>query len=191
MSRLTPERQQELYTAVVDLVVEYGYERLTMDQVATTAHVSKATLYRQWGSKAVLVANAIKQITPATIPVKNTGSLRGDLRAWAREAGATPDPQRELVTAVLHACKSDPELREALRDVVVTGARADFDEVYARAAKRGEIEADAPALAFVPVALAGPLILGGIIDDREVDTAYLYDYIDAVLLPALGVPRTT
>lgn len=186
MTRLTRERQQVLYDRVIDLVTEHGYERLTMDQVATEAHVSKATLYRQWGGKADLVADAIKRITPTDLPVKNTGSLRGDLRAWAREVAATPDLERDLVTGLLHACKFDKELRDALRDQVVTGSRSAFDEIYARAARRGEINADARAVEFVPVALAGPMILGGIIDNREVDTAYLYDYIDAVILPALG-----
>lgn len=187
MTRLTPERLEQLYDCVIGLVTEHGYERLTMDQVSHSAHVSKATLYRQWGSKAVLVAKAIEQVAPTNLPVKNTGSLRGDLRAWVREAAAAPDPERELVTAVLHACKSDKELRDALREQVVNGSRAEFDEVYARAIRRKEIDPDAPALDFVPVALAGPLILGGIVDDREVDTDYLYAYIDAVILPALGV----
>lgn len=186
MTRLTSQRQRELYDHVVALLTEHGYERLTMDQVAGTARISKATLYRQWGSKAVLVAEALKQVTPAEVPVKDTGSLRGDLRAWAREAVASPFPERELVTAVLHACKSDPELRDAVRARVVLAARTEFDEVYERAARRGEIDGDAAALAFVPVALAGPLILGGIIEEREIDLAYLYGYIDSVILPALG-----
>ena len=50
-SRLTPEREAELYAAVLDLLREVGYDALTMDAVAARTRSSKATLYRQWGSK--------------------------------------------------------------------------------------------------------------------------------------------
>lgn len=49
-TRLTPERESELYGAVLDLLREVGYDALTMDAVAARTRSSKATLYRQWGA---------------------------------------------------------------------------------------------------------------------------------------------
>lgn len=49
-SRITPEREAELYAAVLDLLREVGYEALTMDAIAARTKSSKATLYRQWGA---------------------------------------------------------------------------------------------------------------------------------------------
>lgn len=42
-TRLTPERESELYSAVLDLLREVGYDALTMDAVAGRTHSSKAT----------------------------------------------------------------------------------------------------------------------------------------------------
>ncbi|MYU48488.1 TetR family transcriptional regulator, partial [Streptomyces sp. SID7803] len=46
---MTPERAQELYTAVLDTLRESGYESLTMEGgVAARSRCGKSTLYRQW-----------------------------------------------------------------------------------------------------------------------------------------------
>ena len=42
--RLTPEREAELYTGVLDLLREVGYDGLSMEAVAARARCSKATL---------------------------------------------------------------------------------------------------------------------------------------------------
>jgi AcrR family transcriptional regulator len=41
-------RDPEIFTAVLALLREVGYDRMTMDAVATRARVSKATIYRRW-----------------------------------------------------------------------------------------------------------------------------------------------
>ncbi|TXS09891.1 helix-turn-helix domain-containing protein, partial [Streptomyces sp. wa22] len=91
-SRLTPEREGELYAAVLDLLGEVGYEALTMDAVAARTRSSKATLYRQWGSKAELVVKALRHNKPVQLGEIDTGSLRGDFTATLRR---TDDCQME------------------------------------------------------------------------------------------------
>src|ERR1700743_1536379 len=74
-TRLSPEREGELYTAVLDLLREVGYDALTMDAVATRTRSSKATLYRQWGSKPELVVRALRHNKPSRLAEIDTGSL--------------------------------------------------------------------------------------------------------------------
>ena len=57
-----------------------------------------------------------------------------------------------------------------------------------RAVDRGEIRADRPALDFVVHMLVGAFATRTLIDDRPPTVAFLTSYIDAVVLPALGVP---
>ncbi|WP_407697255.1 TetR/AcrR family transcriptional regulator, partial [Streptomyces kebangsaanensis] len=55
-SRLTPEREQEFFDAVLEQIRECGYDAVTMEGVAATTRCSKSTLYRQWRTKPRFVA---------------------------------------------------------------------------------------------------------------------------------------
>ncbi|MGW4631023.1 ectoine synthase, partial [Streptomyces rubiginosohelvolus] len=44
-----------------------------------------------------------------------------------------------------------------------------------------------PALKYIPHMLVGALAARQLIEDRPVDQAFLIDYVDSVVLPALGV----
>ena len=183
-SRLTPEREAELFTVVLDLLVETGYEALTMDAVSHRAHVSKATIYRQWGGKPRLVATALRQLKRGEDDF-DTGSLRGDLVALARAIGSVAETNSHLVAAVGHAVTVDPELALAMRECMLEPNNEKFGTLLARAIERGEIRADNPALAHVPALLLSTMLSRPIIEGRTVDEAYLVGLVDAVVLPAL------
>ncbi|MET9482244.1 TetR/AcrR family transcriptional regulator [Streptomyces sp. NPDC006638] len=187
-TRLTPQRETELYGTVLDLLREVGYDALTMDAIATCARSSKATLYRQWGSKPVLVARALRHTKPDPAHEVDTGSLRGDFHAMT---ALTDETQMErdsaLMRGLFHAVHDNPDLRDALRDVVVEPETSGLKTLLRRAVDRGEIAADHPALPFVLHMLVGAFVARQLIEDRSVDRAFLVAYLDAVVLPALGV----
>ncbi|MFE5738676.1 TetR/AcrR family transcriptional regulator [Streptomyces celluloflavus] len=187
-SRLTPERAAELYGAVLDLLREVGYDALTMDAVAARTHASKATLYRQWQGKPELVATALRQTKPVTTQDIDTGSVRGDFAEWVRRAD---DRQLARDSALMRglgqAVHRNPDLHQALREVLfdpeVTGLRA----MLRRGVDRGEIAPDRPALEFAPHLLTGAFLARQLIEGRSADAAFLSAYVDAVVFPALGV----
>lgn len=186
--RLTPERTQQVYDSVLTLLVEAGYEGLTMDAVAHAASCSKATLYRQWGGKETLVIDALESNHPNIgIDAIDTGSLRGDLHLWAHHAATGPEKDSQLIHAVMHACMTNQELRETLRHRMIDRERADFDVLYQRAAERGEIDADAPALRYLTIVMAGAFLLRYLVEEKKPDEKYLVGLIDSVVLPALGI----
>ncbi|MET0766630.1 MAG: TetR/AcrR family transcriptional regulator, partial [Aeromicrobium sp.] len=114
MSRLTAERLQELYRGTLQLVAEHGYDKLTMDQIAEATKSSKATLYRQWGSKSALVVEAMRCVGDGDEQLPDTGTLRGDLMSLIdRAEGQEKDSQ--LLAAIMHAIRQDAELGEAVR----------------------------------------------------------------------------
>ncbi|MFD5771491.1 TetR/AcrR family transcriptional regulator [Streptomyces sp. NPDC127049] len=187
-SRLTPERESELYAAVLDLLREVGYDALTMDAVAARTHSSKATLYRQWGSKPELVAKALRHSKPSGFDEIDTGTLRGDFQALLELAD---DCQMEKDTALMrglaHAVHTNPDLHQALRELLIDPELNGFAEFLGRAVRRGEVQPDNPALDFVPHMLIGALVARPLIDDQPVDHAFLSSYVNAVVLPSLGV----
>ncbi len=187
-TRLTPERESELYAAVLDLLREVGYDALTMDAVAARTHSSKATLYRQWGSKPALVVTALRHNKPGTLGDVDTGSLRGDFHAvLSRSDDCQMEKDAALMRGLSHAVHNNPRpppgpARTARR----TGDdRSRHTAATGRGPGRGE--PGQPALRYVPHMLIGAFATRQLVEDRPVDQAFLLDYVDSVILPALGV----
>ncbi|WBO65759.1 TetR/AcrR family transcriptional regulator [Streptomyces camelliae] len=189
-SRITPEREAELYEAVLDLLREVGYDALTMDAVAARTKSSKATLYRQWGGKAELVAKAVRHNKPGGIGLDDidTGSLKGDLHALTlRSDDCEMEQNSALMRGLAMAVHSNPDLLRAFRDHLIEPELASFRRVVQRAVDRGEVKADNPAIEFMMHMMLGGFAARTMIDELPPTQAFLMSYIDAVVLPALGV----
>lgn len=190
-SRITPEREAELYAAVLELLREVGYDALTMDAVAARTKSSKATLYRQWGGKPELVVKALRSQKPGGIADVDTGTLRGDLHILvAREDDCTMERNSDLMRAMAMAVHGNPELMKAFRELLVEPEMDEFKKVTQRAIDRGEIRADCPALDYIIHMLVGAFATRAMIDQLPPTQSFLTSYIDAVVLPALGAPTT-
>ncbi|MCX5132653.1 MULTISPECIES: TetR/AcrR family transcriptional regulator [unclassified Streptomyces] len=186
-SRITPEREAELYTAVLDLLREVGYDALTMDAVATRTRASKATLYRQWGGKAELVVKALRHHKPLKFSDMDTGSLRGDFLALAaRQDDCQMEQDSALMRGLAMAAHGNPDLLKAFREWLVEPEMEELRLVLQRGVDRGEIRADNPAMQFVMHMLIGGFAARTMIDELPPTQAFLHSYIDAVVLPALG-----
>lgn len=187
-SRITPEREAELYGAVLDLLREVGYDALTMDAVAARTRSSKATLYRQWGGKAELVVRAMRSQKPGSIADVDTGTLRGDLHAVVgREDDCAMEQNAALMRALAMAVHMNDDLRQAFKELLVEPEMEEFRRMIRRAVDRGEINPGNPALDYMVHMLVGAFATRTLIDDLPPTQEFLTSYIDAVVLPALGV----
>lgn len=187
-TRLTPERELELYTAVVEMLREVGYEALTMDAIAARTRSSKATLYRQWKGKPELVATALRHHKPVSLADIDTGSLSGDLHELVRCHDAN-DVKRDqqLMRGLAHAAFQNEDLFRALRELLIEPELASFRDLVQRAVDRGELAQDNPAREFIPHLLFGGAMARPIIEGVDADPEYTHRYIDAVVIPALGL----
>ncbi|MFF0273595.1 TetR/AcrR family transcriptional regulator [Streptomyces sp. NPDC094447] len=186
-SKITPERETELYDAVLCLLREGGYDSVTMEGVAARTKCGKATLYRQWGTKPQLVTAALARRRCTVFTGIDTGTLAGDLREAGRIAASHRERDAELMEAVAQAFIQHPDLRAALRETVIAPEVAAIDEVVARAVARGEVDADNPAIGFVAPCFLGMLRIERLFEDRFTDATTMRTFVDAVLLPALRV----
>ncbi|MEE1797433.1 TetR/AcrR family transcriptional regulator [Streptomyces sp. NPDC101062] len=187
-SRLTPERESELYNAVLDLLREVGYDALTMDAIATRTRSSKATLYRQWGSKPELVARAMRCAKPHQVGQVDTGSLRGDFLAIAALAEEHKmEEDAALMRALFYAVHNNPDLLQALREVLIEPEIEAFRAMLQRAVDRGDIAQDNLAVPYLIHMLVGAFVARQLIEGLPPDPAFLRSYLDSVVFPALGI----
>lgn len=128
--------------AAVDVLAERGFAHLDLGEVARRAGVGKTTVYRRWGAATALVADLLDDLAARSVPRVETGTLRGDLVANARQVLAvfTDSRQGPLVRAVIAAATWDERTAESLRRF--SGARiAEWAPCVEHAVDRGEIPA--------------------------------------------------
>lgn len=77
--------QESVHSAVRELLEAHERSSVTVPMIAARAGVTPSTIYRRWGDLSVLLADvALARMRPDSEPA-NTGSLRGDLQAWAEQ----------------------------------------------------------------------------------------------------------
>ncbi len=181
--RVEGDRQDEILRATVEVLTELGYDRLTMDAVASAARASKATLYRRWSGKAELVVDAVARGCPLPAVV-DTGSLRGDLvELSCGDGGLTDDVPMSVVAGLLTALHRDSDLQRAFQERFLAPRLGLVDTIYRRAAERGEIAADADIELFAQ-ALPAIVVHRSFVLGIPADPEFVERVIDHVILPA-------
>jgi AcrR family transcriptional regulator len=151
------ERAHEaILDATIDLLVEEGFSRMSIEAVATRAGVGKATIYRRWPSKADLVAEAVACMKHHELHHVDSGRVRDDLVELALQAFKTKDSGEvtELMIKLMSARARHPELQEAFVRHVIEPRRRIVANVLRRGIERGEIRPD------IDVELAMDVLMG-------------------------------
>lgn len=188
--RIEGDREQEIFEAALAVLGEVGYDRLTMDAVATAAKASKATLYRRWDGKSDLVVDALvhhkRHQPPADV---DTGTLRGDLlAAFCGMGGALAPEQLSMFASVITAMHRDPDLAHEFRTRVIGPKAAVTRAVFERAVERGEISPDVDLDLLVP-ALPGIVLHRALVLGDRPDADLVERVIDQIVLPVAGHRR--
>jgi AcrR family transcriptional regulator len=183
--RVEGGREDEILDATVATLAELGYDRLTMDAVATAAKASKATLYRRWSTKAELVADAISRAKGCPMPEDvDTGSLRGDLISMScGEGGFTEEMPMSVMAGLMTALHRDEDLKRAFQEVFLAPRIAITNAVYRRAVERGEIGPDAD-VELLSVTLPAIVVHQAFVLGIEPTEDLVLRVIDNVIMPA-------
>jgi AcrR family transcriptional regulator len=159
---------EAIVRATLELLLEHGYRGLTMEQVRGRAAVGKATLYRRYGSKEELVADAVRHLDQQ-IPVPDTGSVRGDILAVAGSvlAAAARVGAAAFMPRLLAESAGDPQMQEIFYANLVAPRRAVMEQVLRRGVARGELRDDLDVELAIDL-ITGPwvyrlLISGGVV----------------------------
>lgn len=188
--RVEGDREQEILDATLDVLAELGYDRLTMDAVATRAKASKATLYRRWNDKASLVIDALlSHKLPFAAP--DTGTLRGDLvESLCGMGGLTDRRQMAVFASLLTAVSRDEDFAQAFRRDFIGPKTALSRQIFERARDRGEIAPDLD-LELLSTAVPGIVLHRLFLMGHAPDEAVIARVIDQIIVPAAtcGAPH--
>jgi AcrR family transcriptional regulator len=177
-------RETELLAVTLRLLQQHGYDRLTVDAVASTARASKATVYRRWPSKAELVLAAfIEGIRQVAVP-PDTGSLRGDLLRLGNVVCQEASQHASTIRAVLVEVSRNPALNDVMQREFVDHRKQLIRHVLQQAVARGEIDPSAITDELWDL-LPGYLIFRCIIPGRPPTHDTVQALVDDVIIPSL------
>ena len=186
--RIEGDREQQILDATLEVLADVGYDRLTMDAVATRAKASKATLYRRWNGKVSLVIDALLS-TKGTPALPDTGTLRGDLIAsFCGMGGLTDEKSVATFASVITAMSRDQDFAAAFRREVIGPKAAISRTIFERARARGELAPGVDIDLLAP-ALAGIVLHRTYLMGEVPDEALITRVIDQIILPAATGPR--
>lgn len=136
--------RQAILDAALQLCVEAGYRRLTIEAIAARAGVSKKTIYRWWPSKGAVVLDAVDDRASAVAEFPNTGDLAADLQTHLTAViGLLTPPKTSAGAGLIAEAIHDEELAHDLRERIIRPRIDAFNKRMQQAQQDGQLSADA------------------------------------------------
>jgi len=189
-SRPDPSIDQAVLSTTRRLLVQRGYAATSIDLIASTAGVSRPTIYRRWKSKALLVHEAV---FPDLDPAAPSDDIATEITRLCRGAFLMfCDPAvRESIPGLLTDLRADSDIRRLMTERLDSAARTQLaslltDPASARRAHR-PINVDTIMDAIGGAALYA-VCVRGVDDPHEIERAAA-DLADLILRGMLDQPE--
>ncbi|MGP4000198.1 TetR/AcrR family transcriptional regulator [Streptomyces sp. 8N706] len=212
MCRTTPRstgrtgrpRSAEADAAILDAtraaLVELGWSKLTMGDVAARAGVAKTTLYRRWANKSELVVDAVAVIFDE-LELPDRGGLRADVEGVVLQFAALlerPEARTALMAVVAESTR-DEGLRDRIRSAIVERQKRLVRIGRERAQNRGELLPDAAGAEGEAAAardmdlifdvIAGAVVHRALVSGGPVDPEWARDFTALLVGGLTAAPR--
>ncbi|MDX2973130.1 TetR/AcrR family transcriptional regulator [Kribbella solani] len=171
--------QAAVHEAVTGLVGERGYGNFTVGEVAARAGVADSSVYRRWGSLEALLTDVMLTRLNARSPMPDTGSIAGDLRAYAAAvAREITGPDGPALLQLLLALHSAGEKGIRARDNLLADRSQQLQSMLDRAQERGETT---PPIDDVLDHVLAPLYIRVLFNAGPLTPTYVDNLVDRLL----------
>ena len=136
-----PHVDEAIRQAALELLIEEGFARMSIEGVANRAGVGKAAIYRRWDSKTALVVEAVHdRVACKTVDWPRTGDIRADLEAIFTQLNASMSTvEGQLMTNLVSELARNPELSTAFTQQFVAARRAEMRDRVQAAMDDGQL----------------------------------------------------
>jgi len=180
--------EQAIQAAALDELAEVGYGRLTIESVAARARTGKASIYRRWPTKQLLVIEAFcAKFGEAYDLVEGPlgdATTRDALLHIGRRMIQIIGDTGETFRAASCELSRDTAAAAALERQVSCPKREAMLELLQRGVARGEVRPDA-ACELLAEVLPAMITARLIVENRPVADDYLVRIVDDIVMPLL------
>ncbi|HVN18266.1 MAG TPA: TetR/AcrR family transcriptional regulator [Dongiaceae bacterium] len=153
------EARRSILRSTLKLLGQNGFPDFKIEELASSASVGKATVYRWWPNKGALIADAFASSTTRKLRFPDTGSVYSDMSRQMRQlVKIFRSRQGRIVSAILAAGQTDKELIEAFRERFLWPRRREAYATLQRGIARGELRDDLDADLLLD-SLYGPIYM--------------------------------
>lgn len=166
--------------AARDLLINEGWDAVTQLRVAEAAGVGRATMYRHWPERAMILYDVLAA-EELELHFEPTEDLRGDLVEHLerlREA-ISDEAMARVITAMIDRAEWEEPVMDIKRRLAaqqVSFLRERILRAMADGTARDDIDAD-----LVVAQLFGPVVYRRLVVGESVDTAFVTALVDGVL----------
>ena len=156
---------KEVYRAALDVLSTFGYESATTKNIADSAGIHEATLFRKYGSKFDLIEQAIRT-TFSEVPLTKiayTGDLQADLISIIEAYLETSKLVGGILPILLIETPRNPELKKLLEIPWKNISR--IEKILAQYQSQDQLEQE-PILNSISVFL-GPLMVRHLLEETD------------------------
>lgn len=180
------EARRKVVEATVDVLLVGGVDGATVEEIAARSGVAKSTIYRHFGTREALLAEAVRSCI-VELPTPDSGSLADDLTTLFTRYDDSEETKRlnELYPMLLDASRRDPAIRRAM-DAVILERQRPMRTILKLAKARGEIDPELDLDTAVAM-LIGPFTYRRMVQDAEITD----DFIAAVVPGAIAALLAT
>lgn len=167
------EAQKSILSASYELLLENGFQAVTVDKIAERAQVSKATIYKWWPNKAAVVMDGFLHAATARLPVPDTGSAFNDILIHATNlAGFLISREGTIITELLGEGQFDSGLAEAYRARFFRPRRLEARSLLEKGVQRGELKKNLDIGICIDL-IYGPIFYRLLVTGETLDEPYV------------------
>jgi AcrR family transcriptional regulator len=166
--------------ATLEAMAEYGLGGVTISEIARRAGVHATSVQRRWGTAENVMLDAMLTRSQEELPVPDTGTLRGDLIAFARlVATYLATPLGTALSRTMAVAEDDPDMADGR--LQFWRARYDIARVMiSRAIERRELAAGTDSQLALELLIA-PLHFRALLTRQRIDDSFIEQVVDTLL----------
>jgi len=173
-------RTEAILKAAAELLLEVGFDRFRIQDVATRAGSGTGAIYRRWPTKEALMIEAIRNMPVPEAEV--TDDPVADLRAIVSPKCISSAEKPDLVPGLISAMRSDTGIEDAVKE--------GYSLEYLRNAIARIIGADHPHLDLLTDLTPAITLLRSSFTPETIDPQAMTDEIISLILSVANDPST-
>jgi len=165
--------QESILFASYELLLENGFQAVTVDKIADRAQVSKATIYKWWPNKAAVVMDGFLHAATNRLLVPDTGTTFNDILIHATNLTRfLTSREGIIITELLGEGQFDSGLAEAYRARFFRPRRLEARGLLEKGVQRGELKKDLDIGVCIDL-VYGPIFYRLLVTGETLDEPYV------------------